>query len=206
MQEFAANAVTALHLNELTQYVPNLRVWLLALSAVLGLLCCFFGYKLYKLWFAAVCLVFGCLVGNYLFSQGILDINFSIAAGLLAATLFVFTYRLAAPEIGFSIALFLLVRWIGLELSIAIIPSILLAVIAIFLGRWVITISTALFGAYALVNLAPSLPLKLPFLSSLVSDHRLYFLAIGFLAMLGFLAQFGFGSSSPLISFKQNNT
>ena len=95
MQEFAANAMTALHLNELTTYVPNLSIWLMYLLAVLGLLCCFFGYKLRNLWFAAVCLLFGCVVGNYLFSKGILDINFSIAAGLLAAALFVFTYRLA---------------------------------------------------------------------------------------------------------------
>lgn len=203
MQEFAANAVTALHLNELTEYVPNLRLWLLSLSGVLGLLCCFFGYKLHKLWFAAVCLVFGCLVGNYLFSQGILDINFSIAAGLLAATLFVFTYRLAAPEIGFSISQFLLVQWFGLELSTAIIPSILLAATALFLDRWIITISTALFGAYALVSLAPSLPLKWSFLSNPAPDDPVYYLSIGILAALGFLAQCSFGSRDPLISFRK---
>ena len=106
MQEFAVNAVTALHLNELAQYVPNLNVWLLYLFAGLGLLCCFFGYRLRNLWFAAVCLVFGCIVGSVLYSYEILDINFSIACGLMTAALFVFTYRLAAPEIGFCIAFF----------------------------------------------------------------------------------------------------
>ena len=205
MQEFAANAMTALHLNELTTYVPNLSIWLMYLLAVLGLLCCFFGYKLRNLWFAAVCLLFGCVVGNYLFSKGILDINFSITAGLLAAALFVFTYRLAPAEIGFCAALYLLVRWVGLELPPAILPAILVAVLAIFLDRWVITLSTAVLGSCALVNLLPRLTLPsgeaLPFLSKMASTHQEYFLVLGILAVLGFLAQFGFGSSDPLIRF-----
>ena len=64
MQEFASNAAAALHLTELNQYIPHLDLWLMGLLAVLGLLCCFFGYKLHKLWFAGVCLVFGCLAGT----------------------------------------------------------------------------------------------------------------------------------------------
>lgn len=201
MQEFAANAATALHLNRLIQDVPNLSTWLLYLLAVLGLLCCFFGYKLRNLWFAAVCLVFGCLIGSYLYSHEILDIHFSVGAGLLAATLFVLTHRLAAPEIGFSIALFLLVRWLGMDLPTAILPSILLGVIAFFLGRWVVTLTTAIFGAFAVVNLMPQLPLALPLLSQSVQQAS--FFAIGILGLLGFLVQFGFGSSDPLIPLKR---
>lgn len=205
MQEFASNAAAALHLTELNQYIPNLNIWLMGLLAVLGLLCCFFGYKLHKVWFAAVCLLFGCLTGSYLFSHGILDINFSISAGLFAGCLFVFTYKLAAPEIGFSIALFLLIRMAGMGLTTALIPSIALAVVAFFLPRWVLTLTTALFGAYSLVTLLPRFPLegKLPFLSLLSPAHREYFLVLGGLALLGFLIQFGFGSTDPLIHFRR---
>ena len=175
MQEFAVNAVTALHLNELAQYVPNLNVWLLYLFAGLGLLCCFFGYKLRNLWFAAVCLVFGCIVGSGLYSYEILDINFSIACGLMTAALFVFTYRLAAPEIGFCIAFFFLVKQYGMSITTALIPCGILAVASIFLARWVLTLSTAVFGAFTVVNLLPKLTLpknwKLPFLSMLTPAH-----------------------------------
>ena len=205
MQEFASNAAAALHLTELNQYIPHLDLWLMGLLAVLGLLCCFFGYKLHKLWFAGGCLVFGCLAGCYLFSQGILDINFSIAAGLLAGCLFVFTYKLAAPEIGFSILLFLLIRMAGMGLTAALVPSAVLAVIAFFLPRWVLTLTTAVFGAYSLVTLLPRFPLedRLPVLSLLNPAHREYFLVLGGLALLGFLVQFGFGSADPLIHFRR---
>lgn len=204
MQEFAINAVYALHLNELEQYIPHLGVLLLYLSAVLSLLCCFFGYKLRKLWFAGVCLVFGCLVGNYLYSHGILDINFSIATGLFAAALFVFTYRLSSPELAFCICFYLLAVRRGMAVSTALIPSMVLAVVAFFLGRWVVTVATAVFGAYAVVNLLPRLPvLSKAELSFLAPGQREYYLALGLLALLGFLVQFGFGSSDPLVRFEK---
>lgn len=204
MQEFAINAVYALHLNELEQYIPHLGVLLLYLSAVLSLLCCFFGYKLRKLWFAGVCLVFGCLVGNYLYSHGILDINFSIATGLFAAALFVFTYRLSSPELAFCICFYLLAVRRGMAISTALIPGVVLAVVAFFLGRWVITVATSVFGAYAVVNLLPRLPvLSKAELSFLTPGQREYYLALGLLALLGFLVQFGFGSSDPLVRFEK---
>lgn len=204
MQEFAINAVYALHLNELEQYIPHLGVLLLYLSAVLSLLCCFFGYKLRKLWFAGVCLVFGCLVGNYLYSRGILDINFSIATGLFAAALFVFTYRLSSPELAFCICFYLLAVRRGMAVSTALIPSVVLAVVAFFLGRWVITVATSVFGAYAVVNLLPRLPvLSKAELSFLTPGQREYYLALGLLALLGFLVQFGFGSNDPLVRFEK---
>lgn len=204
MQEFAINAVYALHLNELEQYIPHLGVLLLYLSAVLSLLCCFFGYKLRKLWFAGVCLVFGCLVGNYLYSHGILDINFSIATGLFAAALFVFTYRLSSPELAFCICFYLLAVRRGMAISTALIPSVVLAVVAFFLGRWVITVATSVFGAYAVVNLLPRLPvLSKAELSFLTPGQRKYYLALGLLALLGFLVQFGFGSNDPLVRFEK---
>ena len=204
MQEFAINAVYALHLNELEQYIPHLGVLLLYLSAVLSLLCCFLGYKLRKLWFAGVCLVFGCLVGNYLYSHGILDINFSIATGLFAAALFVFTYRLSSPELAFCICFYLLAVRRGMAISTALIPSVVLAVVAFFLGRWVITVATSVFGAYAVVNLLPRLPvLSKAELSFLTPGQREYYLALGLLALLGFLVQFGFGSSDPLVRFEK---
>ena len=204
MQEFAINAVYALHLNELEQYIPHLGVLLLYLSAVLSLLCCFFGYKLRKLWFAGVCLVFGCLVGNYLYSHGILDINFSIATGLFAAALFVFTYRLSSPELAFCICFYLLAVRRGMAISTALIPSVVLAVVAFFLGRWVITVATSVFGAYAVVNLLPRLPvLSKAELSFLTPGQREYYLALGLLALLGFLVQFGFGSNDPLVRFEK---
>ncbi len=204
MQEFAINAVYALHLNELEQYIPHLGVLLLYLSAVLSLLCCFLGYKLRKLWFAGVCLVFGCLVGNYLYSHGILDINFSIATGLFAAALFVFTYRLSSPELAFCICFYLLAVRRGMAISTALIPSVVLAVVAFFLGRWVITVATSVFGAYAVVNLLPRLPvLSKAELSFLTPGQREYYLALGLLALLGFLVQFGFGSNDPLVRFEK---
>ena len=204
MQEFAINAVYALHLNELEQYIPHLGVLLLYLSAVLSLLCCFFGYKLRKLWFAGVCLVFGCLVGNYLYSHGILDINFSIATGLFAAALFVFTYRLSSPELAFCICFYLLAVRRGMAVSTALIPSVVLAVVAFFLGRWVITVATSVFGAYAVVILLPRLPvLSKAELSFLTPGQREYYLALGLLALLGFLVQFGFGSNDPLVRFEK---
>lgn len=204
MQEFAINAVYALHLNELEQYIPHLGVLLLYLSAVLSLLCCFFGYKLRKLWFAGVCLVFGCLVGNYLYSRGILDINFSIATGLFAAALFVFTYRLSSPELAFCICFYLLAVRRGMAVSTALIPSVVLAVVAFFLGRWVITVATSVFGAYAVVILLPRLPvLSKAELSFLTPGQREYYLALGLLALLGFLVQFGFGSNDPLVRFEK---
>ncbi|MGM9603859.1 MAG: hypothetical protein ACI3XG_02220 [Faecousia sp.] len=207
MQEFAMNAVNALHLNALEQYVPDLGIWMLYFCAVLGLLCCFFGWKLRNLWFAAVCLVFGCFVGNYLYSQGIFEINLSVVVGLLAAMLFVLTYRLVSPELAFCIAFYLLVVRRGMSIPMAMIPCLALVVAALFLGRWIVTVTTAVFGAFAVVNLAPKLPLlsemKLPFLSLLTPEHREYFFALGLLALLGFLCQFGFGSSDPLVRFKK---
>ena len=205
MREFAVNTVIALHLNELAWYILNLNDWLIILSLGLGLLCCFFGYKLRNLWFAAVCLVFGCIVGNSLYSYEILDIHFSIAAGLLAASLFVFTYRLAASEIGFCVAYDLLVISYGLGVDKALIPCGILAVAAIFFDRWVITLSTAVFGAYSVVKLLPVLPLPkswgFPFLSALTQPA--YFIVLGILALIGFFIQFGFGTADPLIQFKK---
>lgn len=207
MEEFITKAVFALHLNELERYVPNLESWLMYLAAVLGLLCCFFGYRLRKLWFAAVCLVFGSLVGNFLYSHQILDINFSIAAGLVAATLFVFTYRFASSELAFCVAYyFLVVRW-NMPVPTALIPCVALVILAMFLGRWVVTVTTAVFGAFAVVNLLPRIPLpaglELPFLTLLTPAHREFFFAVGILALLGFLAQFGFGTDDPLIRFEK---
>lgn len=207
MQEFAMNAVQALHLDALEQYVPDLGIWIMYFCAVLGLLGCFFGWKLRNLWFAVVCLVFGFLVGNYLYSNGIFEIDLSVGVGLLCAMLCVLTYRLASPELAFCVAFYLLVVRRGLSIPAAILPCLVLAAAALFLGRWVVTVSTAVFGAFTVVNLLPKLPplshMKLPFLSLLTPEHREYFLALGILALLGFLCQFGFGSGDPLVRFKK---
>lgn len=209
MQEFAVKTVVALHLDELTQYVPELGDWLIYLSAGLGLLCCFFGYKLRNLWFAAVCLVFGCIVGSNLYAHEILDINFSVAVGLMAACVFVFSYRLAAPEIAFCIAYYLLVMGYGMRIETALIPCAILSIAAFFLDRWVLTLSTAAFGAFSVVNLLPILPLpegwKHPYLSLLTPEHPTYFIALGVLALIGFLIQFGFGTANPLIRFRSKS-
>lgn len=201
------NAIHALRLDTLEQFIPDLGIWLLYFCAALGLLCCFFGWKLRNLWFAVVCLVFGFFVGNNLYSNGIFEINLSVGVGLLCAMLFVLTYRLASPELAFCIAFYLLVVRRGMSIPMAVIPCLALVVAALFLGRWVVTVATAVFGAYVVVNLLPSLPLpsviKLPFLSLLTPEHREYFIALGILALLGFLCQFGFGSGDPLVRFKK---
>ena len=40
-------------------------------------------------------------------------------------------------------------------------------------------------------------------LSFLAPGQREYYLALGLLALLGFLVQFGFGSSDPLVRFEK---
>lgn len=207
MQEFAASAAALLRLDILEQHIPNSEALLLYCSGALGLLCCFFGWKLRKLWFTAVCLLFGCFVGNLLYSRELIEINLAVGISLLAAVLFLFTRRLAAPELTFCIAFYLLTVPLEIPVSAAVLPCLALAIAALFLGRWVVTASTAVFGAFAVVNLLPRLPvlqqMKGPFLSLLTPAHREYFIALGILALLGFLCQFGFGSSDPLVRFKK---
>ena len=202
MQAFAMDAAAVLHLDELARHIPHLDDGLLYFSVVLGLLCCFFGWRLRRLWFAAVCLVFGCFVGSELFSREILEINLALGAALLAAVLFVFTHRLVAPELAFCILFYLLTVTLGLPISTAIFPCLALAIAAVFFGRWVVTAATAVFGAFSVANLLPRLPLfskmKLPFLSLLTPEHREYFITLAILALLGFLCQCRFGSRDSL--------
>lgn len=202
MQAFAMDAAAVLHLDALTRHIPHLDDGLLYFSIVLGLLCCFFGWRLRRLWFAAVCLVFGCFVGSELFSREILEINLAVGAALLAAVLFVFTHRLVAPELAFCISFCLLTVTLELPISTAIFPCLALAIAAVFFGRWIVTAETAVFGACSVVNLLPRLPLfsklKLSFLPLLTRDHREYFITIAILALLGFLCQCRFGSRDSL--------
>ncbi len=202
MQAFAMDAAAVLHLDELARHIPYLDDGLLYFSIVMGLLCCFFGWRLRRLWFSAVCLVFGCFVGSELFSREILEINLAVGAALLAAVLFVFTHRLVAPELAFCLSYCLLTVTLELPISTAIFPCLALAIAAVFFGRWVVTGATAVFGACLVVDLLPRLPLwsnrKLPFLSLLTPEHREYFIALAVLALLGFLCQCRFGSRDSL--------
>lgn len=202
MQAFAMDAAAVLHLDELARHIPYLDDGLLYLSIVMGLLCCFFGWRLRRLWFSAVCLVFGCFVGSELFSREILEINLAVGAALLAAVLFVFTHRLVAPELTFCLSYCMLTATLELPISTAIFPCLALAIAAVFFGRWVVTGTTAVFGACLAVNLFPKIPLfskmKLPFLSLLTPEHREYFIALAVLALLGFLCQCRFGSRDSL--------
>lgn len=207
MQEFAASAAALLHLDMLKQHIPNCEALLLYFSGVLGLLCCFFGWRLRKLWFSVVCLLFGCFVGNLLYSRELIEINLAVGISLLAAVLFLFTRRLTASELSFCIAFFLLTVPLEMPVSAAILPCLALAIAALFLGQWIVAASTAVFGAFAVVNLLPRLPvlqqMNPAFLSLLTPANREYFAALGILALLGFLCQLCFHGSDPLVSFKK---
>ena len=115
-----------------------------------------------------------------------------------------FTYRLSSTELAFCICFYLLAVRRGMAVSTALIPSVVLAVVAFFLGRRVITVATSVFGAYAVVNLLPRRPGRSKAeLCFLAPGLREYYLALGLLALLGFLVQFGFGSNDPLVRFEK---
>ena len=203
MQVFAMDAAAVLRLDVLARHIPHLDDGLLYFSFILGLLSCFLGWRLRKLWFAAVCLVFGCFVGSVLFSQEILEINPAVGAALLSAVLFVFTHRLVAPELSFCVPFYLLTVMLELPASTVIFPCLVLAIASVFFDRWVVAAVTSVFGAFSTVKLLPRLPLfskmNFPLLSLLTPEHREYFITLAILALLGFLCQCRFGSRNSLV-------
>lgn len=200
---FFLDALNALHIYEITDKIPHLELWLLGLAALLGFLSCFYGYRHRNLFFAVLCLVAGNLAGSWIYQQGWLDINFSVALALLIACLFVFTYRLSPAELTFGASMyFLLVRW-EFPLASALTVSILFSIAALFLARWLLSIITAACGSFVLLTalnaLSPEIISLLPKAQSAFDFLNAHFLIIGAtLALLGFLCQAGLLGSDPL--------
>lgn len=205
---FFLDALDALHVYEITDKIPNLELWLLGLAALLGFLACFFGYRHRNLFFAGLCLVFGNMVGSYVYRHGWLDINFSIALALFVTCLFVFTYRISPAELVFGTGMyFLLIRW-QFPLASALTVSILAAIVTLFLARWLLTVLTAICGSWILLTvlgvLSPEITELLPAAASVFQFLDAHFLPIlcG-LALLGFLSQAGLLGNDPLFRFHQ---
>lgn len=200
---FFLNALDALHVYELTNKIPHMEIWLLGAAVLLGFLSCFFGYRHRNLFFAFLCLAVGNIAGSWVYQQGWLDLNFSVALALLITCMFVFTYRLSPAELTFGIFMyFLLVRW-KFPLSSALTVSVLFALAAFFLARWLLTILTAICGSWALLTalnaLSPEITGLLP-KAQIVFDFlnaRFPYILAG-LALLGFLCQAGLLGSDPL--------
>lgn len=209
MIDFANKTLNALHITEFTDKIPNLDIWLLVIGAFFSLLCCIQGYRLRNLWFAGICVIFGCLVGSWIESKGFLDLNWTIVAALFATVLFVFSYRLSIPELAFVISFYMLVVQMKLPILTALIPCILLVAAVMFLQRWITTILTAVFGAWALLACLSGLsepvtgllPASARLFSALEAKESAYFIILTALSVFGFLFQAGLFGNDPLFRF-----
>jgi hypothetical protein len=138
------------------------------ISIVIGLLMCFFGYKLFRIWLAVAGLILGAFLGNYLgvllAGGGSWPIIGAIVVGVLLAMLAYFLYKFGAIVVGALLGAMLLpiilsVFGVGSAWWITLVGAIIGGLIAgMFLKEFIIIGSSfqgsymAIGGVYALIT------------------------------------------------------
>lgn len=130
------------------------------LAVVIGLLMCFFGYKLFRVWLAVAGLILGALLGHYLgglIGGGSWPIIGAIVIGVLLAILAYALYKLGAILVGALLAAMLLVTTLsvfGMEPIwwAALIGAIIGGIVAgIFIKEFII-IGSSFQGSYMVIG------------------------------------------------------
>lgn len=136
------------------------------IAIILGLLMCFFGYKLFRVWLAAAGLLLGAYAGHYLgglLGGDVWPVVGAVAVGILLALLSYFLYKVGAILIGALLGgMLLLVALNALNVDapwwVGLIGAVAGAVIAgVYLKLFIIIGSSysgaqlAVVGAYALI-------------------------------------------------------
>ena len=171
----------------------NLPTWTVYVSIVVGLVGCFLGYKLLKIWMAVVGFAIGMTLGCYFSYQYISNVAFPILIGFLLGLLVGFiAYRIYLVGV-FMIAFVTTFGFIGqllarynepgwLWLIITLVLAIIIASLAIKFVKPVIIISTSLNGAVMVM---------LGIFELIKSDaEQMMLLAAVLLAILGIMVQF----------------
>jgi len=170
--------------------MPTIPVYIVI---AMGLLSCFLGYKLLRVWMAAIGFMIGMALGYFLSESYVQNIAVSILIGFLLGVLLGFiAYRIYLLGI-FMIAFFTTFAFIGqlltyynelgwLWLIITLGLASVVAIMALKFARPVIIISTALNGAITAVIGV--------FREENISSSVMMILAVGLLALLGIIVQF----------------
>lgn len=137
------------------------------LSIVLGLLNCFFGYRIFRALLALYGLILGVLVGaalagNVTDGETLWVIVGAIAGGLVGAVLFVLLYFVGVFLVGAAggVSLATLIGGIlGIDMPtlVIIILAVVVGIIALILQRAVLILATAFSGAWLVVSGAAAL-------------------------------------------------
>jgi hypothetical protein len=141
-----------------TLYIPILY----GLGILIGLLSCFFGLKVFKLFLVFVFSFAGALLlsaAGYEFGDQPLlwSVAGFIAGGLIGALLSVFFFNLAIAVGGALLVTSLLLPWVetmevGLQMALIAVGAAVGGLLAVFLTRLMIQLISAFLGAFLVVN------------------------------------------------------
>lgn len=187
--------------------------WISGIVAiVIGLVMCFYGYRLFRIWLAVAGFIGGAYLGEYLgrtYATGAAwPVALAIMIGLLFALLAYFLYRLGVvltgAILGAALVNLLLFTWSGMEAGWPIlVGAILGAVLAsIFIKPYIIVGSSfngaylAVLGAYSIIAMKDMTQERLFTQSAGLPWYVL--LGVLVLTLLGIIAQFGLNKGREL--------
>ncbi len=187
--------------------------WAAGIFAILaGLVMCFYGYRLFRIWLAVAGFIGGAYLGEYLgrtyFADAVWPVVLAIAIGLLFALLAYFLYRLGVvltgAILGAALVNLLLSTWSGVEAGWPVlIGAILGAVLASIFIKPYIIVGSSFNGAYLAVLGAYSIIV----MKDLTQENLLgqgaglpwyVILGVFVLTLLGILTQFGLNKGREL--------